>query len=626
VRRKRRHRLPARVLHLPFHHRAPVQLTGAAQRFATGETNLPLPLARRDEVGGLARAFHDMVQRRRLAEDELRRTRDAFEARVMERTAELGEANAFLRKEVAERRAAEEAVKASEQRFRQIAENIREVFYMTSADGRELLYVSPAYEQIWGRNRASLYEHPQEWFEAIAPEDRAAAEAGLARLARGESFETEFRILRPDKTQRWISSRGFPVHDDAGELFRVVGVAADITERKQMEMKLLEAGKLETVGRLAGGIAHDFNTILTAIIGHAELIRQAVPAGGAEFQSATQIGKSSARAAQLTQQLLAFSRKQMLQPKEVDLNAEVAGSELILRRLLGDGIEVRVAINAKRPWAKADAGQVQQMLVQLALNAQDAMPRGGRLTLETGDATLDETYASTRPDAAAGEYVMIAITDTGGGIAEEVRPRVFEPFFTTKPQGEGTGLGLPMCYGIAKQLGGHIAIYSELGRGTTFKVYLPRAVETPPEQASEPRAGRAASSEVHGTETILIVEDDEALRDLATIVLEKLGYRVYQGASGPEALRIAAGLTRLDLLLTDVVMPQMSGKELAEQLESSRPGMKILFTSAYTEDAIVHHGILEAGIDFLHKPYTPSALARKAREILDGRASGMQPC
>ena len=466
--------------------------------------------------------------------------------------------------------------------------------------------------------------------EAVLPEDRATMLGGMERKRQGESVAMEFRIERPNGEVRWISSRGFPVFDPGGQLQRIVGLAADITERKRVESKMLEAGKVETVGRLAGGIAHDFNTILTAIIGHAELIGEAVPKGGPEFQSADQIGKSAARAAQLTHQLLAFSRKQMLQPKVLDLNATVTDAELIVRRLLGDSIEVRVAINAKHPWAKADAAQIQQMLVQMASNAQDAMPRGGRLTLETGDVTLDENYTSSHADVVAGEYVMIAVSDNGNGIADELKPRLFEPFFTTKPQGEGTGLGLSMCHGIAKQTGGHISVYSEIGRGTTFKVYLPRTEMKQKEPA--PAASLPDATRSRGTETILLVEDDAALRDLAGIVLEKQGYNVLPATNGVEAAEIAEReAASIDLLLTDVVMPQMGGKELADRLQLLHPGMKVLFTSAYTQDAIIHHGILDPGIDFLRKPYTPTALSQHARAALDRqtpdeRIGAMQDC
>jgi len=548
---------------------------------------------------------------RRIADRQtaLESSNTRIEQTVAERTAELTS-------EIEVRRLAEESLKSSELRFRQLAETIQDVFWMTSPDCRKALYLSPGYEQIWGRTCASAYEQPETWFDTIVPEDRASVITGFEKGGRGEAFEMEFRITRPEGMVRSIFSRGFPVYDEAGTLQSVVGLSTDVTGRKQMEAKLMEAGKLETVGRLAGGIAHDFNTILTAIIGHAELIGQSVPKSGPEFHSADQIGKSAARAAQLTQQLLAFSRKQMLQPETLDLNATVTEAELMLRRLLGDSIDVRVAINAKRPWAKADAGQIQQMLVQLALNAQDAMPSGGRLTLETGDITLDETYASTRSDVVPGDFVMIAISDTGAGITDEVRPHLFEPFFTTKKQGEGTGLGLAMCYGIAKQVGGHISVYSELGRGTTFKIFLPCVSASPREPASV-LAPILKELPTRGTESILLVEDDDGLRDLAGIVLQKLGYTVHSAANGIEAMRIAEDYTEIALLLTDVVMPQMSGKELADRLCSSQPSMKVLFTSAYTEDAITHHGILDPGIDFLHKPYTPALLSRKTRQALD---------
>jgi two-component system cell cycle sensor histidine kinase/response regulator CckA len=566
-------------------------------------------------IGQSVREMRNIADRQAALESSNTR----IEQTVAERTAELTS-------EIEERRLAEESLKSSEQRFRQLAETIQDVFWMTSPDCRKALYVSPGYERIWGRTCASACERPETLFDTIVPADRASFIAGFEKGARGEAFEMEYRITRPDGTVRSILSRGFPIYDESGTLQSVVGLSTDVTGRKQMEAKFLEAGKLETVGRLAGGIAHDFNTILTAIIGHAELIGEAVPKGGPEFQSADQIGKSAARAAQLTQQLLAFSRKQMLQPEILDLNATVSEAELMLRRLLGDSIEVRVAINAKRPWAKADAGQIQQMLVQLASNAQDAMPRGGRLTLETGDITLDESYASTRSDVVAGDFVMIAISDTGGGIADEIKPHLFEPFFTTKKQGEGTGLGLAMCYGIAKQIGGHISVYSELGRGTTFKIYLPCVSSAPSGQAAE-SAPVIKAAPARGTESILLVEDDDSLRDLAGIVLEKLGYTVHSAANGVEAMKIAENHMEIALLLTDVVMPQMSGKELADRLRSSRPFMKILFTSAYTEDAITHHGILDPGIEFLHKPYTPSILARKVRQAIEGgsQTRGREP-
>jgi PAS domain S-box-containing protein len=527
----------------------------------------------------------------------LHRANARLESRVRERTKEL-------ELEVIERRRTEEE---------------RDRFFTASMDmlcicGLDGFFrrVNPAFEKILGWTAEELLAKP---FDAIIhPDDRAAVIEEMQHLASGAPTSNfEIRFLCKDGAYR-LTSWSAAAADQAG-LFYPCG--RDITMRKRMEAKLLEAGKLETVGRLAGGIAHDFNTILTAIIGHAELIGQAVPKGGPEFHSAEQIGKSAARAALLTQQLLAFSRKQMLLPKVLDLNATVSEAELMLRRLLGDGVEVRVAINAKRPWAKADPGQIQQVLVQLALNAQDAMPRGGRLTLETGDITLDETYAAARSDVVAGDFVMIAISDTGDGIADEVKPHLFEPFFTTKKQGEGTGLGLAMCYGIAKQIGGHISVYSELGRGTTFKLLLPCVSASASGQAAE-SAPIVKAAPARGTESILLVEDDDGLRDLAGIVLKKLGYTVYSAASGIEAMSLAENHAEIALLLTDVVMPQMSGKELADRLCPSHPSMQVLFTSAYTEDAITHHGILDPGIDFLHKPYTPALLSRKIREALDG--------
>jgi signal transduction histidine kinase len=388
-------------------------------------------------------------------------------------------------------------------------------------------------------------------------------------------------------------------------------VAERTRELLERQHQLIEARKMELVGKLAGGIAHDFNSILTAIIGHADLIRQVVPTGELPSQSAVEIGKSAACAAKLTHQLLAFSRKQMLKPERLDVNGAILGIAPALREAFGKGIEVVAEARAANPWARADASQLQEVLMSLAHNARDAMPHGGKLTLETADVTLDASQA----EVPAGDYVMIAITDTGKGIPEAVKPHLFEPYFSTKAAGEGKGLGLAVCHGILKQSGGHIAATSESGRGSTFKLYLPRFQDGAAEQTVPPPAGSATPSE-RGTEVILLVEQNPALRGVAATVLESQGYIVRRAAGSREAMSIAGRLDRVDLLVADVAMEEMTGPELAKWLCSSRPLMKVLMASPFDED----QDSLAPDAGFLRKPYTPGSLSRTVRGTLDGNA------
>jgi len=390
-------------------------------------------------------------------------------------------------------------------------------------------------------------------------------------------------------------------------------VAERTRELREGQQQLIEARKMELVGKLAGGIAHDFNTILTAIIGHAELIQQVAPEEGLPYESAVEIGKSAACAARLTHQLLAFSRKQMLKPERLDVNAMICALEAEFRLILQDGIEVRTEPNAANPWTRADASQIKEVLMSMVHNAGDAMRHGGKLTLEAADVTLDGTKASGDADVRAGEYVMIAVTDTGGGIADEVKAHLFEPYFTTKAQGAGKGLSLAMCHGILKQSGGHIAVRSEVGQGTTFEIYLPRFQDG---RAATPPAG-AVTAPVRGTEVILLVEENPVLRGVAATVLESQGYTVCRAATDRQAMSIAGRLGRVDLLVADSTMQEMTGLELAEWLCSSRPRMKALLTSTFDEGAT---GLRERdpGEGFLHKPYTPALLCRTVREVLDG--------
>ena len=381
------------------------------------------------------------------------------------------------------------------------------------------------------------------------------------------------------------------------------------------EKQLVQSQKLEAVGRLAGGISHDFNNLLTVILGYSDIMKRSLPDADPLRRNVDEITRASQRAASLTRQLLAFSRKQVMQPKVFDLNSVVSDLEKMLRRMIGEDIEVRVTAESDLGNIKADPVQLEQVLMNLVVNARDAMPKGGKLSIETANVYLDESYSQDHVSVVPGHYVMLAISDTGCGMNEETRQRIFEPFFTTKEQGKGTGLGLSMVYGIVKQSGGNIWVYSEEGHGTTFKIYFPRVTA----EAEEYRRVAHALEVEGGSETILLVEDAEWVRTLARQVLESAGYRVLEAGNADAAIKLCESINgdRIDLLLTDVVMPGMSGNDMSRILLAKHPGMPVLYMSGYTDDAIVQHGVLEAGINFLQKPFTPGALTLKVRQVLD---------
>ncbi len=421
------------------------------------------------------------------------------------------------------------------------------------------------------------------------------------------------------KDGRTISCEWYntPLVDESGRVFGVASLVHDVTERVALEERLRQSQKMEAVGRLAGGVAHDFNNLLTVILGYSQILAEGVPTGSRLADSTAQIKSAADRASGITRQLLAFSRKTVLSPRVINLNDIMLNLDSLLRRLIGEDIEVLTAPANDLGSVKADPGQIEQILMNLALNARDAMPHGGKLTLETSNEQLDEAYAHRHRPTVPGRYVMLAVTDTGHGMSPETQARIFEPFYTTKEVGKGTGLGLSMVYGIVKQSGGYIWVYSEPDRGTSFKIYLPRV-----DQPAETMGGENRSQSVQrGTETILLVEDDPQLRQLSSSVLAHCGYKVLTANGPEEGLAVCKENHRdIRLLVTDVVMPRMNGRQLAEQILQVAPNVKVLYISGYTSNAIVHYGVLDPGLWFLPKPFTLAALVAKVREVLDSPA------
>lgn len=514
-------------------------------------------------------------------------------------------------------RQAEHAARENGDRFRQITETIRQVFWISDVRERRLLHVSPAYAEIWGRSCQSLYEQPNSWREAIHPDDRERVEAALAQRQRQGFYQAQFRIIRPDGATRWIWDRSFVVRDALGQAVRLVGLAEDVTENKRLAEQFRQAQKMEAIGRLAGGMAHDFNNLLTAILGYSELIVLDAPDPDADVaRNADEIRRAADRGSALTRQLLAYTRQQTLAPRVLNLNTVVADMDKMLRRLITAVISLELRLDPHLRRIAADPGQIEQVLMNLAVNACDAMPQGGTLTIATSNTELDEAYAWAQSDVQPGAYALLEVSDTGSGMTEEVRAHLFEPFFTTKEVGKGTGLGLSTVYGIVKQSGGHIEVESAPGKGAKFKIYLPQVMEAArptPKPCDQGRAPR-------GTETILLVEDEPVVRRMTATVLQRQGYRVLEAGHGVEALEVLEEHTGpVHLLLTDVLMPQMNGRDLAQELTRRRPATRVLFMSGYTgllTEALETPG---NGAGFLHKPFAPDALAREVRSQLDKR-------
>ncbi|HEY4100449.1 MAG TPA: response regulator [Gemmatimonadales bacterium] len=636
-----------------------------------------------------------------------------------------------------ERATSERTLRERESQFRELAENIDEVFFVQAADFSRTLYISPAYETIWGRSCQSVYDNPAAFMDAVVPEDRAALAAGIAINKQGRATHNlEFRVQRPDGTIRQVSVRATGIRNEQGVVYRISGVASDITEERRIqdalrdsealyrqitdtsfdaieriedgilreanagfvrmfgydsvdevigkpvsafvadesqaevarrvsqeiegsyefvglrkdgariqveatsrthasgdrryrltalrdltEKRVLEeqfrqAQKMEAIGRLAGGVAHDFNNLLMVITGCGELLLEDLAAGDPRRENADELIKAAEAAAALTRQLLAFSRQQVIQPRVITIESVLQSSEKMLRRLIGEDVALALALNPAPATVKIDPHQLEQVVMNLVVNARDAMPSGGRITIDTTVLDLDDAYVRSHWPATAGMYVMLAVTDTGIGMDESTRARIFEPFFTTKEMGKGTGLGLSMVYGIVRQSGGFIWVYSEPGRGATFKIYLPLVDGSADVVDHVTEIGAAPT----GTETILLVEDEEAVRSVVRQALDRHGYKVLVAPDGAAAIGILTASDQpVHLLITDVVMPGLSGRQLAEQFATMRPAARILFMSGYTTDAVVRHGVLDPGIAYLQKPFSPAALLRKVRQVLDGR-------
>jgi two-component system cell cycle sensor histidine kinase/response regulator CckA len=650
---------------------------------------------------------------------------------IKDAAGEIAGISAMLR-DITARQRVERTLRESEERFRRIAETVTQVFWIADVEIETIVYVSPAYESIWGRSCDSVYRDPRTFLDAVHEADRARVVETLELQQSGEAFDHEYRIVRPDGEIRWIWDRGFPVRTETGSVVQYVGVAEDITERhraeerirllaravestndlvsvtdvddritfvnaaflraygytvdevigrtpelvrspetpaatieeiaresrrdgwsgelmnrrkdgsqfrislntsairdeqgtivgllgvardvteqRSLENQLRQAQKMEAIGQLAGGVAHDFNNLLTAIQGFAGLVAESLPEADERRADVNEISQAAERAAALTRQLLAFSRKQILDVRVLHLGDVVGELTPMLRRLLGATIHLNTTI-ANRGLVNADPGQLQQVLMNLAVNARDAMRNGGRLTIATSDVVLDEAFARNHPSVCPGPHVVLTVSDTGHGMDEATQKRVFEPFFTTKPKGQGTGLGLATVYGIVKQSGGSIWVESQVGRGTAFKVYLPRTEAAAVVAAAAPVESRA----LRGQETILLVEDEDLVRDYVYRVLSRRGYVVHAIADPKRAIEYAgAHRGTIDLVFSDVVLPEMSGKAMVERLRRTHPESRVLYMSGYADDAIVHHGVLEAGMAFLHKPFTADVLAAKVRDV-----------
>jgi PAS domain S-box-containing protein len=551
--------------------------------------------------------------------EELRSLNEQLEARVAERTKALSS-------EIEAHNQALVALRKSEELFRISFDNANIGKAITTLGGR-LVRINAAFCAILGREQAEMAE--MAFSEFIHPDDQTKNWETLRDLLSGELTSARFerRYLHKDGHVVWVDESVMLLRDVAsGEPAFFITHIVDITERKRaeaqqknLEEQLRAAQKMEAIGSLAGGIAHDFNNLLSVILSYTGFLMKAVPEGDPSRSDLLEVKQAAERAATLTRQLLAFSRKQVLQPVQLDLNQVIKGIDKMLARILGEDIELSYTLESDLGLTLADPGQIEQVLMNLVVNARDAMPEGGKLTIETSNAETDAGYTAQHLDMAPGAYVRIAVSDTGCGMDKATQAKIFEPFFTTKPMGKGTGLGLSTVYGIVKQSGGFIWVYSEPGQGTTFKIFLPRISASSAATVNKPQAKNMRFA---GTETILLVEDEEAMRRATKRILEAAGYTILASSDGDDALGVSARYPgEIHLLLTDVIMPHRGGKDLAQELLKSRPSLKVIYMSGYTDDAIVNHGVLESGTNFIGKPFVEDDIIRKVQEVLSGVAA-----
>jgi PAS domain S-box-containing protein len=519
-----------------------------------------------------------------------------------------------MAQDITERKRAEERLRETTQRL-QLATTAGGIGIWDLDIHSDMLIWDDRMFELYGVSKDAFSPGLDAWEKCLHPDDRAeAAEAVRAAIRGDKEFDTEFRVVHPGGKVKFLQANGIVIRNAVGKATRMIGMNRDITERRNLEQRLRQSQKIEAVGRLAGGIAHDFNNLLTVINGYSEILLNRLAEGSPLRKEVEEIKRAGDSAATLTRQLLAFSRRQVLQPEVIDLNEVIPQMDMMLRRLIGEDVEFRTVLGTELWSVKADPGQIEQVLMNLVVNARDAMPGGGKLTIETSNVVLSEEYSKGHNPVTPGPYVMLAISDTGAGMDEKTAAKIFEPFFTTKERGKGTGLGLSTVYGIVKQSAGFIWVYSEPGKGSTFKIYLPRTED----RREFPDKEAPPVEDLRGEKTVLVVEDEESIRKLATEILGQYGYAVISAGDGEEALTTAGEHKgEIGLLLTDVVMPRMGGRELYERLRQLRPGIKVLYMSGYTDNAIVHQGVLDPGIAFLQKPYSPISLLRKVKEVLE---------
>ena len=499
----------------------------------------------------------------------------------------------------------------SEARFRQIAESIPEVFFLIDPQMAQTFYVSPEYEHVFGRSCASLYADPHSWAEAVHPDERERLLAEIVPQGTLVPFTVEFRVVRPDGSVRSVRANGRPVYDSAGEIHRIAGIVEDITEQRMLEAQFRQANKMDAIGQLASGVAHDFNNLLTVILGFSEMMAADTALPAQHAKDLDEIMEAGRRASGLTRQLLAFSRQQVMHTTPLDVNRLIADLQGMLGRLIGEHIEIALALAPNLPLVIGDRGQLEQVVMNLVINARDAMPGGGRVAIETATVELENSVLNEE-EVVQGQYVMLGVTDTGSGMSQEIQRRLFEPFFTTKKVGEGTGLGLSTVYGIIKQSKGYIRVDSELGRGTTFNVYLPSAnpnvTVLGPDQL-------AAAPVTQASETVLLAEDEAGVPRFAKRVLTKAGYRVLDAANGNDAEKLfAQHANAIDLLVTDVIMPDCTGPDLLGRLRVHAPALRALYMSGYL--SAQQRSEIDQNFPFVQKPFTAAEFTRRVRDAL----------